>query len=175
MRLNNKGFTLVEVLAIVVILGIIGGIAITSVLSSINKSKDASYKLMINNIVTASGTLYEEVEFNNDNDSKIFQYNINGIENDKKISIIDKTINTNLQTLVSNGFLNGTINCDEENNCKYENNNNKKVIINPKTDEDLGDCKIIIRKENGNYIVEPNDKTEQEKCPESYNEEDNND
>ena len=79
MRLNNKGFTLVEVLAVVVILGVIGGIAGSSVLSSINSSKEASYKLMVNNIVIASENLYKEVEFGN----TIYEYSNSGVTTTK--------------------------------------------------------------------------------------------
>lgn len=41
-RLNNKGFTLIELLAVVVILAVVMGIAMTSVLSSMNKSRGGS-------------------------------------------------------------------------------------------------------------------------------------
>lgn len=41
-KLNNKGFTLIELLAVVVILAIVMGIAATSVLSSINNSRNST-------------------------------------------------------------------------------------------------------------------------------------
>lgn len=41
-KLNNKGFTLIELLAVVVILAVVMGIAMTSVLSSMNKSRGGS-------------------------------------------------------------------------------------------------------------------------------------
>lgn len=41
-KLNNKGFTLIELLAVVVILAVVMGIAMTSVLSAMNKSKGGS-------------------------------------------------------------------------------------------------------------------------------------
>lgn len=41
-RLNNKGFTLIELLAVVVILAVVMGIAMNSVLSSMNKSRGGS-------------------------------------------------------------------------------------------------------------------------------------
>ncbi len=40
MRLNKKGFTLVEVLAAVVILGVIGGVAVPSVTNNLNKGHE---------------------------------------------------------------------------------------------------------------------------------------
>ena len=51
--MNNKGFTLVEMLAVVVILGIILGIATTSVLSAIETSKEESEKVFVDKIENA--------------------------------------------------------------------------------------------------------------------------
>lgn len=45
--MNNKGFTLVEMLAVVVILAIISGIAVNGVLSYINTSKKKSEEIFI--------------------------------------------------------------------------------------------------------------------------------
>lgn len=41
-RLNNKGFTLIELLAVVVILAVVMGIAMSSVLTAMNKSRGGS-------------------------------------------------------------------------------------------------------------------------------------
>ena len=41
-KLNNKGFTLIELLAVVVILAVVMGIAMTQVLSAMNKSRAGS-------------------------------------------------------------------------------------------------------------------------------------
>ena len=104
MKLNRKGFTLVEVLAVIVIIALLGGIAIPNILSTINTSKNVSEKSMIENIKTASQQLYEEVEFTGD----IYQYQENGTITTTQITINNNSIETNLQTLVSNGFLSGT-------------------------------------------------------------------
>lgn len=48
--MNNKGFTLIEMLATIVILAIIGGIATVSVISIINTSKLKSEKVFVDKV-----------------------------------------------------------------------------------------------------------------------------
>ena len=147
MKIDNKGFTLVEVLAVVVIIGILGGLTAKGVLSSINTGKEASYKLMINSIVTASQTLYEELEYGG---SKILSYNYDNNQNISQGNEVtinnNNTITTNLQTLVSNGFLSGFTDEDESGN---------KYLIDPKSKKNIGSCKITITKSNDIYSVAP--------------------
>ncbi len=168
MKIDNKGFTLVEVLAVVVIIGILGGLTAKGVLSSINTGKEASYKLMINSIVTASQTLYEELEYGG---STIWEYSYSDNEvkkeEDKKVEVNNKIINTNLQTLVSNGFLSGSSGFTDEDK------SGNKYLIDPKSKENIGNCKIKITKETSDnnkiiYKVEKNDDTV-DKCPVKYN------
>ena len=149
MKIDNKGFTLVEVLAVVVIIGILGGLTAKGVLSSINTGKEASYKLMINSIVTASQTLYEELEYGG---SKIWSYNYNNNQNisqGDEVTINTNTINTNLQTLVSNGFLSGSSGFTDEDE------SGNKYLIDPKSKKNIGSCKITITKSNDIYSVAP--------------------
>ena len=169
MKLNNKGFTLIEVLAVVVILSVVSGIAVNGVLSSIRNSKNSSYNLMINNIVTASGLLYEEVENINivGSNNSLYVYDSNGIKSDDIIKINDKKITVTLQTLVSNGFLTGSNNDCSGNSCD---NVNRKIIRDPNTDKDIGNCKIIISRDDNKYKVEAfqTDNSLGELCPSSY-------
>ena len=51
--MNNKGFTLVELLATIVIIGLIMGIATTSAISTINNSKKKSEKVFVDKLATA--------------------------------------------------------------------------------------------------------------------------
>ena len=51
--MNNKGFTLVELLATIVILGIVMGIASYGVISAINSSKDKSQDVFVGTFVKA--------------------------------------------------------------------------------------------------------------------------
>lgn len=166
MKIDNKGFTLVEVLAVVVIIGILGGLTAKGVLSSINTGKEASYKLMINSIVTASQTLYEELEYGGSN---IFEYSYsnNEVKKDetKKVEVNDKIIKTNLQTLVSNGFLSGSSGFTDEDE------SGNKYLIDPKSKKNIGSCEIKITKTSDYnkiiYKVEKNDSVD--KCPYKYN------
>ena len=146
--MNNKGFTLVEVLAVVAIIAILGLIATPSILSVMNTGKNSSYDIMIGNIKTAAEELYQEIELF---DSKIFDYKISSGKDNTIVMIDENQITVNLQTLVSNGFLFGTNNNTEENS----GNVNKKIILNPKDNKDIGNCKIIITKtiNNGNSKV----------------------
>lgn len=134
-RVNNKGFTLVEMLAVVAIIAIVGVIATPSVLSMIKSSKDSSYDILVNNIRTASIELYQEKDYMGTN---IYKYDNNGRTSDK-VNITSDSITVNLQTLVGNGFLIGS------NNDEGVNKNNK-VILEPYNNNDIGECKIKITK-----------------------------
>ena len=165
MKIDNKGFTLVEVLAVVVIIGVLGGLTARGVLSSINTGKEASYKLMINSIVTASQTLYEELEYGGSN---IWEYSCddNNINKQQQVTINNNIINTNLQTLVSNGFLSGSSGFTDEDEA------GNKYLIDPKSKENIGNCEITITKETSDdnkiiYKVEKKDTVDN--CPDKYN------
>ena len=54
MKLNNKGFTLIEVLAVIVILGILATVMIPAVGSMIVKNKEDNYKNLENSITSAA-------------------------------------------------------------------------------------------------------------------------
>lgn len=59
-RLDNKGFTLIELLAVVVILAVVMGIAMTSVLSAMNKSRGGSLSDTATVIAQAFNQKYTE-------------------------------------------------------------------------------------------------------------------
>ncbi|MGN1028633.1 MAG: prepilin-type N-terminal cleavage/methylation domain-containing protein [Bacilli bacterium] len=59
-RLNNKGFTLIELLAVVVILAVVMGIAMTQVLSAMNKSRGGSLEDSALTIAQAFNQKYTE-------------------------------------------------------------------------------------------------------------------
>ena len=105
-KLNNKGFTLMEVLAVIVIIAILGMIADPNVLNSINTSKQASYDILVKDITIAGKQLFEEIYYA---DTKLYHYDQNG-KTTNYISINNNEIITSVQTLISNGFLTGSNN-----------------------------------------------------------------
>ena len=156
MFLDNKGFTLIEVLAVIVIIALLGTIAVPNVLNAINIGKSVSEKTMVSNIRSGAENLYIEVEFSgNAVDGDIVSDLMDGNQN---IRIHNNSITVSLQGLVSNGFLSGT------------GENGNKKIINPKTGNDIGECLIKITKNvNGDdvsYVVAPSGSNSN--CPSSY-------
>lgn len=59
-RLNNKGFTLIELLAVVVILAVVMGIAMTNVLSAMNKARAGSLSDSATSVSRAFNEKYTE-------------------------------------------------------------------------------------------------------------------
>ncbi len=158
-KLNNKGFTLIEVLAVIAIIAILGLIAVPGVLNSINNSKKSSYNIMISNIKTASQSLYEEVNYMK---GKVYTYDNSGTKTATPVEITNSSITVNLQTLVSNGYLKGTTS---------EKEGEKKLILtNPVDGKNIGSCQIEIKKETNittgkvNYKIESKSTTNSS-CP----------
>ena len=63
MKRKINGFTLVELLGVIVILSILVAITTPFVLGALNAGKDSSYDIMVDNIVTASKMYYEECKY----------------------------------------------------------------------------------------------------------------
>ena len=63
-RENNKGFTLVELLATIVIITLIMGIGIPYLINTINESKSKSNELAINNAMNSAAYYVKENDYN---------------------------------------------------------------------------------------------------------------
>ena len=167
-ELNNKGFTLVEVLAVIVIIGILGIVAIPNGLSTINNGIKATYDILVKDITIAGIGLYEEIDYMN---STLYHYDTEGNtsteimigKNIEGNAIDTNSLEVNLQTLVSNGLL-------TSNNTDIDGTNkNDKIITNPKTKENIGECRIIIKREvdekfNISYQI-TNNSIDNSNCP----------
>ena len=119
--MNNKGFTLVELLMTIVLLAVIIMIAGPSIFNALKSGKQESYGIMISNIKTASITYFEECKYHGSG--------INCTINNNKVTVT-------LQELVDYGFLTATSECND-NSCV-------NVIKNPKDQVDIGACQITI-------------------------------
>lgn len=132
-RLNNKGFTLVELIATIVILSLVIGITSFSITTIIKRSKEKDYNLLINEIGNAVELYYQECKYVNDNcDNEI-----------------------TLGYLVTNGYLKGN-----------SSNEDKYTIVNPNDGENIYDCEISYKYENGKFNIEAVNPTGS--CPISY-------
>ena len=90
MKLNNKGFTLVEVLAVVVILAILTSIAVPTVGRLITRNREEGYEKLKTNIMMATKNYFSDYRYdvsvdtsdscdenNQRNVLKIQNYNLN--------------------------------------------------------------------------------------------------
>lgn len=123
-KLNKKGFTLVELIATIVVLALVVSISAYAITNIINSAKEKNYELLIKNIKDASETYYQECKYSNNS----------GITCDDTVK---------LQDLVNYGYLKGNGTKD-----------NKMVIVNPKNNIDIGECSIAVKYENGKLTIE---------------------
>jgi prepilin-type N-terminal cleavage/methylation domain-containing protein len=75
--MNKKGFTLVEIIATIVIMAVIGLIAVPNVIKSFNNSRINSMKTQENNLVRSGDLLLEDYckdSINEDNKDKCDMY-----------------------------------------------------------------------------------------------------
>ena len=133
--MNKKGFTLIELLAVIVVIGIVGIIVVPSALNIADKSKEASYQILVKNIVTSAKTYYEECEYGDlSNRTKYGSY---------ACQINNNTITTTLGTLANTGML--TVSDIDPNN------KDKKVVLDPRdTKKNMSACQITITKVKSN-------------------------
>lgn len=124
---NNKGFTLVELIATIVLLAIVMGIGAYSITKIIENSREKNYKLLVTEIRTAAEGYYQECrfadgdvnacyydfdfdgEFNNEKDSEIVKDCINGNDKSQFCKYVkqdyngDGRVNSNDASYVLNG------------------------------------------------------------------------
>lgn len=116
-NLDDRGFTLVELLAIVVILGVISLITVPTVTSLIDKNKEDSYKSLEKSIISATKVFISDNRYNITLDNSTICSDSNktrSIESINTINITDNKIT--IKVLIDSGNL----------------NEGKDAIINPK-------------------------------------------
>ena len=106
MNLNKKGFTLVEVLAVIVILGIIMVIMIPNINHLIKENEKDNYNILKNGIISAAKAYLSDYRYEIKVD---FGDNTTCIEGEKNISVIDTQELTNsripIRILVEKNYL----------------------------------------------------------------------
>lgn len=137
-KLDNKGFTLVEVIAVVVIISVLSLLIVPSISGLLNRSKDNSYKDLKSSIILSCE------EYINDN-----RYNIN-IDSCDNNGICDVS-NVSVSFLVENGYLTPT-----------GTDSNGDYIVNPKDKKsrmNMEDSlvKVTFDKNNKRFIYDLND------------------
>lgn len=140
---NNKGFTLIELIATIVILALVMGISTYSISAIIKNSKEKNYELLINNIKDAAENYYQECKYSNNT----------GItcSRDDEGNLITK-----LESLVTYGYLKSN---DTD-------SSSSQKIVNPKDNVDITNCQIKITYSGGNINVVANEPTGS--CPTEY-------
>ena len=155
MRKKDYGFTLVELLAVIAILGIVVSITVFVSIKSINKAKEKSYKTTINNIERMAGTYLEEngdrLFYISKNDGSNIEYQCITIENlidggyfkkdvlNSQVSKDDKVKESDYVYLERNGITKSVI---------------KNVYV--LNGEDDGVCPSAVKAENDiTFLVEP--------------------
>ena len=147
--MNNKGFTLIELIVTILLLAIIAGIGTYSVINIINSTKLTNYNLLLKNVKTGAETFYNECMYGNN-------------------SVIEGAVNTDpdvvscnevtLGALVKYGFVTGNSKKDD---AKYK-------LVNPSNNDDLTVCKIVISTDDNGFNITNNGGGSN--CPTTYEE-----
>ena len=123
--MNKKGFTLVELIATIVLLSLVLGISSYSITQIIKNSKQKNYNLLLENIRNASEVYYQECKYGSNTNIECSDNNV-----------------VTLGDLVKYGYLKG--------NSKK---NNEYNLVNPLNDKDISQCKIRIKYNNGSLTI----------------------
>lgn len=135
-EVKKKGFTLVELLAVVVIISLIAGIGITIYLNAIKNSKEQATLLAIDSVKSAAELYSKE---NTGEIKWIYQYDSNGKEESQYICMT-------VQQLINYGYFNE----DFFKKDIYENKLNSNTYIEINRDLNSSNTEVKIRNEDTN-------------------------
>ena len=127
-NMNNKGFTLIELIATILILALVTSLASYSIINLIRRSKEENYNILIKNIEDGAEVYYQECKYANN--SGITCNSNNG------------SYEITLGELVTYNYVKGN------------GSNDRNVIVNPKDDKDISNCRIKVSYSNGKVLVE---------------------
>ncbi len=128
--MNHKGFTLVELLAVIVLLGIIITITGTGVMTANKTAREKIYKNKISNIEDAAILYAQDNKTKFSNETCIIDSVTNCKENSVCYCYKDEI---SVSVLINEGYIKG--------------DNDSNLIIDPRDEKkDLNDCKIKIYK-----------------------------
>lgn len=88
-KTNNKGYTLVELIATIVILALVMGIGAYSITAIINSSKEKNYELLIKEIKNAVELVYQDCVISKLDDVKELCPLVGDTNGDNKITLTD--------------------------------------------------------------------------------------
>lgn len=147
--MNNKGFTLVELIATLLILALVMSIATYSITNIIRKSKEENYNLLIKNIRDGAEEYYQECKYSRETIYNMFNNDESDVNN-----FCDGSIT--LGELVTYGYIKGN---------SSENGN---ALVNPNNDENISNCQLKVYYNNGNVSVEAVSSSVNDSCPSEY-------
>lgn len=139
-NMNNKGFTLVELIATILILALVMSIASYSIINVIRNAKQKNYDLLIDHIKEGAELYYQECRYANNSGISCNQ--------------IDGGYEITLGELVTYGYLKGN------------KGDNRTKLINPLNDDDISACEITVVYSEGYLIISNNSSLES--CPNNY-------
>lgn len=122
-KLNRKGFTLVELIATLLILALVVGIGSYTITHIIKNSKEKNYQLLINEIRNAVEEYHIECNYGGESDSCDSEFV--------------------LGFLVSNGYLKGN----------FATEGGSLELVNPLDDKVITECKISYSYSDGKYVI----------------------
>ena len=163
-KLNNKGFTLVELIATIVLLTLVMSVGKYAIINIINNSKEKDYELFIQQVKDASETYYIECGYASNigaidaHDGEIKATPIRKLDEDTEDICMELANELTLGKLVTAGFL----------KANGKNEDGSLVVINPKDKQDISNCQIKISYENNKVVVTPVNNNGNTSCPDSY-------
>ena len=169
-KINKKGFTLVELLAVIVVLGIVASISIYAITNTIRKTKEKSYQVTINEIENMANDYLLE------NNGKLFFISSNdGSETEYQCVTIKQLIDAGyFKTDITESLVDVDTNVNINDFVKITRNQNSKVIsdiayIKNDDSNDLDKCRSAFNSNaNIRFEIEPNEWSKEKTVKISY-------